>query len=290
MTTPQEKGDALEVAVRAIEELILRTSPGVKEKTYLIESKKIVIRGGVRHEMDLLVTFDLGPGYEPVYIFECKNWKDAVGKNEIIVFAEKISAIGAQRGFFVAKSFTADAVAQASKEPRMELVTAAEYDPRTTIVPFGFHSTFTKPTRIELSLSKLDVPGTKVEKFDPSQAVATLDGSPLNLLEYVNAWTAEAIQESMRTFQSHTLEEGTHQRECTAERKFAEGVLIVNATGIRSAKLTVQFEAYIVRPAVKTHFEINGRGRVISLQAHTLGDATIDEVQFTFGPMLSNAE
>jgi hypothetical protein len=32
------------------------------------------------------------------------------------------------------------------------------------------------------------------------------------------------------------------------------------------------------------NFEINGRGRVISFEAHTVGDATMNEVQFTFGP------
>jgi hypothetical protein len=89
VTTAQEKGNALEAAVLAIEELILRTSPAVKEKTYVIESKKIINAGGVRHEIDLFVTFELGPGYNPVFIFECKNWQEAVGKNEIIVFCRK---------------------------------------------------------------------------------------------------------------------------------------------------------------------------------------------------------
>ena len=146
MTTAQHKGNALEEAVRAIEETILRTSPNVKDKTYRIESKKIINADDVHHEIDLVVTFDLGPGNKPVYIFECKNWQEAVGKNEIIIFAEKIAAAGAQRGFFVAKSFTSDAVAQADKEPRMELVIAAEHDPVSTILPFGYHSIFNRPT------------------------------------------------------------------------------------------------------------------------------------------------
>jgi len=53
VTTSQEKGNALEAAVLAIEERILRTSPNVKEKTYLIESKKLINVAGVRHEIDL---------------------------------------------------------------------------------------------------------------------------------------------------------------------------------------------------------------------------------------------
>src|SRR5689334_20905416 len=58
-------------------------------------------------------------GYTVTFIFECKNWEDAVGKNEIIIFSEKIDAVSAQRGYFVAKSFTRDAEAQALKDPRM---------------------------------------------------------------------------------------------------------------------------------------------------------------------------
>jgi hypothetical protein len=214
MTTPQQKGNALEEAVRAIEELILRTSPNVKEKTYLIESKKIINAGGVHHEIDLFVTFELGPGYKPIYIFECKNWKDAIGKNEIIVFAEKIAAVGAQRGFFVAKSFTADAIAQAEKESRMELVTAAEHDPASTILPFGYQTTFTKAIHVRAVFSKWGTPGTKLVKYDLSQATATLNGSSLNLLDYMNAWVTQAMNESMLTFPSGTLVDGTYQREC----------------------------------------------------------------------------
>ena len=240
--------------------------------------------GGVRHEIDLFVTFELGPGYSPVYIFECKNWEDAVGKNEIIVFGEKITVAGAQRGFFVAKSFTSDAVAQAKKEPRMELVSAAEHDPARTILPFGYQSTFRKPTHVEITFRRWGVSSTNLVKFDVSQAVATLNGNPLNLLDYLNAWVTEAINENMRTFASGPLADGIYQRECRAERTFAEGVFVLDNFAIESARITVQFEIYLVRPAVKSHFEINGRGRVISFEAHTVGGATINVVQFTFGP------
>jgi hypothetical protein len=100
----------------------------------------------------------------------------------------------------------------------------------------------------------------------------------------MNAWVIEATNESMRTFPSGTLVDGIYQRECGSERTFTEGVFIVNDITIATARITVQFEIYLVRPAVKSHFEINGRGRVISFEAHTVGDATMNEVQFTFGP------
>jgi hypothetical protein len=88
----------------------------------------------------------------------------------------------------------------------------------------------------------------------------------------------------MRTFASGMLVDGTYQRECESERTFAERHFILNDNSIQTATIAVQFEIYLVRPAVKSHFEINGRGRVISFEAHTIGDARINEVRFTFGP------
>lgn len=87
MDTPQDKGDALENAVAAIEEVILQSSAGIGREP-IIEKKKIIIVKGVRHEIDVSVTADLAPGYKPVFIFECKNWKEAVNKNEIILLGK----------------------------------------------------------------------------------------------------------------------------------------------------------------------------------------------------------
>ncbi len=90
MDTSQDKGNALENAVAAIEEVILQSSVGMGRKP-TVEKKKIIIVDGVRHEIDVYVTADLAPGYKPIFIFECKNWREAVGKNEIIIFSEKMS-------------------------------------------------------------------------------------------------------------------------------------------------------------------------------------------------------
>jgi len=284
MTIFQEKGDVLEAAVLAIERQILQKSPSVKEKSYVIESKKVIVVGGVRHEIDVFVTFDLGLGYKPVYIFECKNWKEAVGKNEIIVFAEKIGATGAQRGFFVAKSFTSDAEAQSRKEPRMELVIAAEHDPANTIVPFKFHFVSTKPLeiRVEFRRSGMEA-GTEVI-IDLSIAKAAVNGTSINLAEYLNAWANEAIQANMRSFRSERFAAGAYDRDFTVERAFEEGFFTLDDIPIRLGVLTVKYQVALVWPAAKSDFEVNGRGRVISLEGCAVGDADIGRVQFVFGP------
>ena len=221
-----------------------------------------------------------------MYIFECKNWQDAVGKNEIIVFAEKIAAARAQHGFFIAKSFTADAKAQANKEPRMELVLAIEHDPVNTILPFGFHSVRQTPTHVRLDFKVWGPGASEPVKLDMPKAVVTLNGTRIDFLDYMNVWAMEAMNETTRTFPSGTLAEGIYQREGKSQRAFEEGVLTIDGNKIRTATITVQFDIILVRPAIKSHFEIGGRGRVISFEEHKLGDMTMHKVQFTFaGPV-----
>jgi hypothetical protein len=97
MTTPREriaKGSNLEKAVQLIEDAILRASPALKKKAFTIERNKIMAVAGVHHEIDVWVEIDAGKGYNAVFIFECKNWQDKVGKNEIIVFGEDQSCTG----------------------------------------------------------------------------------------------------------------------------------------------------------------------------------------------------
>ena len=68
--SPQQKGDAFEDAVRAIETTILEAAPGYAEGTFRIQGKRLVISDGVKHEIDIYVTASLPHGYESVFIFE----------------------------------------------------------------------------------------------------------------------------------------------------------------------------------------------------------------------------
>jgi hypothetical protein len=175
MTTPLEKGNVLEAAVTAVEYHILSTSPALREKPFFIECKKIITVANVHHEIDIYVTVDPGDGYNSVFIFECKNWEDAVGKNEIIVFAEKIAATQAQSGFFVAKSFTKHAHSQAATNTRIRLVTVSEHDPVTAPLPFGFHGLLMTPVHAEATFHKT-TGDTQMKMIDMETAITKLRG------------------------------------------------------------------------------------------------------------------
>src|SRR5258708_15912576 len=103
-------------------------SPPASAAKPIVEKKKIIRVNGVRNEIDVYVTIDSADGYSSIYIFECKNWQDAVGKDQIVLFSKKIEVSQATRGYFVAKSFTSDAEAQAKQNHRLILLLVKEND------------------------------------------------------------------------------------------------------------------------------------------------------------------
>lgn len=264
VTTPREKGSALEAAVAAIEQHILSTSPALREKTFFIESKKIIAVGGVHHEVDIFVTIDLGDGYTSVFLFECKNWEDAVGKNEIIIFAEKISATQAQAGFFVAKSFTKDAYSQAATSPRIRLIKASEHEPTSAPLPFGFHELILMPVHAETTFHRRDG-GTQVKMIDFATVAAKLQGESIDLRSYLCKWADEAANHDALSFRSERCPEGDYERRVDAKREFAEREFTIDGIEMGWAETSIQYKASIVRPAVVSYFEVHSRGRVVSL-------------------------
>jgi hypothetical protein len=274
--TPLEKGNALEVAVRAIESVILQSSPSLRERTFVIESKKIVVVGEVRHEIDLFVTVDLGSGYRSLFIFECKNWEASVGKNEIIVFSEKIDAVQAQTGFFVAKSYTADAQAQAKKDRRIILLTATEHPTETTPVPFDFHFIVQHDLKPTIAFHQRGVVGSNKVPLDIKTAQAMLHGKSIDLDQYAKDWAVATCNDNTNTFPSGTLPEGIYGRHASSKREFGIGEFVLNDRDIDAATLEVEFTVRVIRPAVVSHFEVATRGRALSLAPVNIEGNTVN--------------
>jgi hypothetical protein len=235
------KGRELENAVHAIESVILQSSPTLHDKALTIEARKHITVGGVHHEVDIFVTVEVANGYTSTFIFECKNWEDAVGKNELIVFSEKIDATSAQRGFFVAKSFTKDAAAQAQKDPRITPLTATEHDPATTITPERFHVT-----------------------------------APASLTEFLDDWIKELYAERLLHFSTPHLTEGIRPMTTSGERSFGPGECILNDREIEHVQMDLECGVQIIHPVVLSHYEVSSRGRVIRLAPVKIHNVAIE--------------
>lgn len=274
MDTPQDKGNALENAVAAIEEVILQSSAGMGRKP-VVEKKKIIIVNEVRHEIDVYVTADLAPGYKPIFIFECKNWKEAIGKNEIIIFSEKIDVSRATSGCFVAKSYTSDAVNQAKQDPRITLLLASEYDPQSEAEAFQFFTRTPEMTKRDVTMFKPG--GTGLDSKPVSLETAELEylGQPVNFPGQLNIWSMKVCADDLMAFFEEPVPAGIYHRIVNGELNFGPGQVFVNHEEIEKLALHVEYKVTVTQVPVVSHFEVKSRGRCITFAPQLIGNDTM---------------
>ena len=273
---PDEKGRELEIAVEAIEAVILESSPSLLGQPFKIERRKRINVGDVHHEIDIFVQVGAAKGYESTFIFECKNWEAPVGKNEIIVFSEKIDAAVAQRGYFVAKEFTKDAFAQAAKDPRITTLYAIEHDAASTAPPDGFHITVDASAKLATIFRVRGSTGAHSDPIDVNGKTVTLNGKELLITDYLDSWMKQLYLDRLRWFQTAHLEEGIHPMLADGQRSFDPGECVIDARDIEHVRLFVEFGVQIIRPAVISDFEIATRGRVVRLAKVAIRDLVLD--------------
>jgi hypothetical protein len=265
--TSKETGNALETAVRAIEGAIIKSSPAFAEGTFEIEGNKVVSIGGVRHEVDVYVHATLAPGYSAVFLFECKNWQKPVGKNEIIVFGEKVRAIAAQRGFFIARAFTKDAEAQSKLDSRIDLLTVVELDPSTVLIPANFHGIHEENTNAAVSFHAVNEGAGAVQQtIDIETVKMVLDGQHIDASEYIQRIIAEARQARVNSFPSGCAEEGRHELEFSTERVFVRGAALLDNRPLLRVVIKGTTEVVVCRAVVVSAFEVASRGRHITVK------------------------
>jgi hypothetical protein len=272
----EEKGEALEIAVHAIEQVILESSPALRGQPFYIERRKIVSIAGVRHEIDIFVTVGAARGYESTFIFECKDWKKPVNKNELIVFSKKIDVVSAQRGYFVAKKLSRDAVAQAATDPRITVLSATEHDPANTPPPESFHITAPATVKCDTTFRVAGTPGTKLDAIEIDGKTARIGGTDVLLTDYLNTWMEQLYEERLLLFQTADLPEGVHPMRADGQQTFGLGEFILDGKDIEHVRLFVEFGVQILRPAVISDFEVATRGRVIRLAKVTIRDFVLD--------------
>jgi len=283
MTSELRKGNELEAAVRAIEETILRYSPGFAENSFSIESKKIIASEGVRHEIDLWVSINIRPGYEATFIFECKNWEDKVGKNEIIVFSAKIGVANAQKGFFIAKSFTKDAVAQARKDARIQLLLVSEFPTDRVPVPFDFHFVILEGMHTELTLdARVKNNPERISRVNVNvKDVIVLDGHSVSLEVIGSMWAKQICEKRSNSFRSERAGEGIYALIAEGTMDFESGRLFADGREIATVRYKCEFNVRVVRPAVVSHFNVESRGRSIQLAPVSIDQNSL-QVRLTF--------
>lgn len=278
-TQAQEKGDALEKAVQLIETYILGSNPGTRDAIVTIEPKKIVVVNKVKHEIDMYIAIDYGKGYKALFIFECKNWKKKVDKDEIIVFSKKIEVIHAQKGYFVAKSFTRDAEAQAEQDGRIELLVATEELEALPSFIAGFHvlTNFIVDSFINLYFHRDEV--TRIERVTNESFVQYHD-EDLLLGKLRERLSDALVNEFMNTVPPHALSDGPYGYTREKSLVFRPRELIVEGHECIQADMKVTWETRLVRPVVVSQFDIKTRGRVITYESGAI--PVLGNIQMSF--------
>src|SRR6266851_8198688 len=274
MDTPQDKGDALENAVAAIEEVILQSSVGMGRKP-IVEKKKIITVNDVGHEIDVYVTADLAPGYKPIFIFECKNWKEAVGKNEIIIFSEKIDVSRATSGCFVAKSYTSDAVHQAKQDPRITLLLASEYDAHSGAEVFQFFTRSPEMTKLDVTMFKRGSAGLDPKPISFDTAKLECLGRVVNFPAQLNLWSISVCENDLMAFFEEPVPAGVYHRAVDGDLRFPPGQVFVNYDEVEKLTLHVEYKVTVAQVPVISHFEVKSRGRCITFAAQLIGNDTM---------------
>jgi hypothetical protein len=274
MGTSQDKGNALENAVAAIEEVILQSSFGMGNKP-TIEKKKIIVINEVRHEIDIHVTADLAPGYRSVFIFECKNWKEAVGKNEIIIFSEKIDVSRATSGCFVAKSFTSDAVNQAKLDPRITLLLAAEYDPDSGAEAFQFFTRTPEMTKLDVTMFKPGSKGLDPMPISTETAELRCAGQAIDFQTQLNSWSQIVCADDLGAFFEEPVPAGIYYRVVDGDLHFLPGQVFVNEQEIEKLSFHVEYRVTVSLAPVISHFEVKSRGSCITFAPQLIGNDTM---------------
>lgn len=278
ITSPQQKGNNLEDAVRLIEQTILNSKPGLKDFPFFIETKKIFVVEGVRHEIDVYVEIDLGHGYKSIFVFECKNWENPVGKNELVIFSEKLKITKAQKGYFIAKQFTKDAVNQAAKDERIALLAVANDNSILFSFP-DFHFTERDQSKVHTNASLIKRGASRdTVSFQPlslDECKAELNGESINLTSYINANISKVINERLKKEPTHRLPAGVYNYEYDEILIYEPAAFTVDGFDIERLELDIAFPLIVSRPKIKYAFAIDQRGKVLSYESTTSKGDTI---------------
>jgi len=261
-----EKGHALEQSVKIIQESILESDPKLKGVEFSIETNKIVVKEGVRHEIDVLVKTLPGSRYESINIFECKNWKTPVGKNEVVILADKVNALEATRGWLVARSITRDAEARLKQDGRLKFIRCTD----DFVGPFDgvsvMHS-IRDVLPIDVRMKQRGVPAKDhPDRLDWKKCSLKVNGKSIVFLEFIKAQIDRAFASDTKERAIHYQHEGTHWSERAEMISFEVGEFLVDGSDTEYLVVVVRSFVTIRGRKILSKFELTEHGRVFRFE------------------------
>jgi hypothetical protein len=263
------KGRVLEKFVRIFQEIIIKSDPRLKTADCSVETNKILVVNGVRHEIDVLVTMFAKSAYESTWIFECKNRGKSVSKNDVIVLSEKVRALSATRGCLIAKSFSASAEAQARQDPRLRLVPCTE-EFESVLNNFELTLAAHEFTSVQVRVKERGVApraDLRVHDLTGTDTICYLKKVPLIFNAMIIDHADTLVLAERNANQARYRLEGTHSGRCVMRQSFGPGELLINDLDVEHMELDVHFNVRSQRLRILSKFEVKGQGRAISFEA-----------------------
>ncbi|MBU1404626.1 MAG: restriction endonuclease [Proteobacteria bacterium] len=255
----------MEEAVHLIEKHILNSNPSLKKSSFFIENNKIIDADGVHHEIDVYVEIDICHGYRSIFIFECKNLSKPASKNDIIIFNEKIKMINAQKGYFVSKSFSKDAISQSKKFSRIELLYATEEESVLYALPDMHCVTQDIVSKYLLFVRRGSINDERnIKKINMEEINIVLNGKKIDAKKFENEEVLKIVNSHLGNEKTHNYANGTYSFRFTDKIIYPEGLLMMNGDEIDRIEFTISVNLIVSRPKIRYSFEIGKRGKVIS--------------------------
>lgn len=268
MPSANIKGTALELAVRAIEEMVIKAQPGLAESPFSIERNVILTIDKVRHEIDLLVTINKNTKYETLHIFECKNRITPVSKNDVIILAEKIQATGAAKGTMVGRSFSKHAIAQAKKDR----IALHKFDDLVwlPLSNFSFIGTGHNFSNFRVQLVRRSGTPETPPPTDWLNTVFEWENRPTNLTRLCTILATQWLKDT-KAFDKPV---GTYTGKGTPGYEFDAGELKIGDWEIQTMALEFDYSISLMPMPLVSTFSVETRGRFARFEC-------IDEVSAT---------
>lgn len=260
-----KKGRSLETAINRIQDAILRSDPRLAGSKFSIEPNKIVTVLGVRHEFDLYIRTLPDSSYESIFVFECKNWRKTVGKNEVMNLGAKVHTIGAAHGYLVARKFSKDAVAQANQEKRVTLLHVN--DDFATPATFEMRGDAHQLITLKVDIKEYDVPPvTPPPQISLDGKEFRLQGQVIDIQAFLIGIADKMALQERRENIGKYQEEGSHSVECAELLKFERGELLFDGASVEHFVLNLKFNVIVRKAKLISKFELKDQGRFFSFE------------------------
>ncbi len=256
--------------MKGIETALLAMNPAVQSANYRVETRKVFVIEGVRHEVDVYVKVELGSGYDTIVLFECKNWQHKpAGKNDVIILSEKLKALSASKGYLVARGFTRDAKAQAKPDKRISLLRASDTAPIWPQLEY-IHVLGRDRGDYKANLVFIAPAGAIPTSTVPLNGAVMVDGDRHSSIDdFIRPLVEGAIVERLATEATHELPAGSYRRHVSRRLLFNKAA--IGDVAVSGLNLQVDFGFHIARPAIESVFDVESRGRIYKSEITKLG-------------------